>query len=342
VFPASNRYNDEREESRLVAKLYNTNHHEFEVNPNLIDVLPKIIESFDQPFADSSFVPNYYICELARRHVTVALSGLGGDELAGGYERYLGLRLSSSYNRLPAPMRWVSNTLINFLREPKGDSPTVSRLKRFARASGQTPAQTYLDFITSFSSEDCQRLLLPEVATEAKSCYHDEMFRAYFERVKSQDVLNGALYLDMKTYLSGDLLTLTDRMSMAHSLEVRVPYLDHELVEFAATVPPNLKLRGLTKKYLIKKAVEGIIPDQIINKKKKGFSIPLQTWFRGDLRDYVSDILSEERVRRIGLFDARYVSKIIADHQAMTANNESKIIALLTFVLWHEKYITRV
>jgi len=179
------------------------------------------------------------------------------------------------------------------------------------------------------------------VRKETEKYNPQESFLSYFSHAESDNVLNKMLFLDSKTYLPDDLLTLTDKMSMAHSLEVRVPFLDHQLIEFLATVPPQLKIKNLQKKYIHRKAVSKILPREILQKKKKGFSLPLGSWFRKELRGFVQDVLTQDGIDKTGLFDQKYINQILQEHLSCKADHESKIIALLVFVIWYDIYMIR-
>ena len=340
-YPDENKYFDERREAKKVAEKFETQHHEFVIRPDLVDILPKCITYFDEPFADSSFIPNYYISQLTREKVKVALSGLGGDELSAGYVRYLGVILAKYYNKLPSSLKLMIKGLINFLPETSGDNPVISRAKRFVKGAALPAQHSYLEYISAFNQEDLNNLLSGEVRKETEKYNPQERFFSYFSQAESDDMLNKMLFLDSKTYLPDDLLTLTDKMSMAHSLEVRVPFLDHQLIEFLATVPPRLKIKNLQKKYIHKKAVSKILPKEILQKKKKGFSLPLGSWFRKELRGFVQEVLTQEGIEKTGLFNQKYINQILQEHLSYKADHESKIIALLVFIIWYDMYMTR-
>ena len=339
-YPDENKYFDERKEAKKVAEKFKTQHHEFVVKPDLVDILPKCITYFDEPFADSSFIPNYYISQLTREKVKVALSGLGGDELSAGYVRYLGVILAKYYNKLPSSLKLMIKGLINFLPETSGDNPVISRAKRFVKGATLPAQYSYLEYISAFNQEDLNNLFSGEVRKETEKYNPQERFFSYFSQAESDDMLNKMLFLDSKTYLPDDLLTLTDKMSMAHSLEVRVPFLDHQLIEFLATVPPRLKIKNLQKKYIHRKAVSKILPKEILQKKKKGFSLPLGSWFRKELRGFVQEVLTQDGIKKTGLFNQKYINQILQEHLSYKADHESKIMALLVFIIWYDIYMT--
>jgi asparagine synthase (glutamine-hydrolysing) len=323
---------DERVNARTVATRWGTEHHEFIVRPDLADLLPRLVRAFDQPVGDSSAIPNWYLSEMTRQHVKVALSGLGGDEVAAGYERHRGAMLAERFRRLP---RWfasgVLGPIVRGLPDSKRGGPWSGRAKRFVEALGLDLEDRYLSLISAFDAPARARLL-------GRPASSRPAYDAAMAQVRDADPLNRLLFADLKLYLPGDLLTLTDRVSMAHSLEVRVPYLDHKLLEYAATIPPAYKLKGMERKSVLKRAVADLLPDSIMNGRKMGFSVPLTVWFRGALRPFVDELLGVSSLRRAGL-DPDTVRRIVDDHTALRANYDSRIWALLTYVVWHRDFI---
>jgi asparagine synthase (glutamine-hydrolysing) len=331
---------DERPFARAVAERYGTEHHEFVVRPDLTAVIPELVRAFDQPFADSSAIPNWYLSQMTREHVTVALSGLGGDEVAAGYERYRGALLADRVQKVPAPVRRLAAALAEGLPDSRRGSPLAGRLKRFVRTLDLDFDQRYLALITAFQREERAELLTPETQRAIALDEPAALYRRVLTPAATADPLHRALFADLKLYLPGDLLTLTDRMSMAHALEVRVPYLDHRLLEYAATIPSRLKLRGMERKHLLKRAVADLLPTSVLARRKMGFSVPLTVWFRAELRPFVEDELSADHVRAAGVFHYPAVRRILDEHFACRANHDNQIWALLTFMLWHKSYLT--
>lgn len=333
---------DEREEARLVAERFHTDHHEFVIRPDVREIIPAVVQAFDEPFADSSAIPNYYISRLTRQHVTVALSGLGGDEVSGGYERYLGVLLAERYRRVP---RLVRDRLVAPLVRSFPDSARgawgVDRAKRFIEGIDCEPAERYERYVSAFTPAELRRLLRSGIVGTGGNGGEAAEVGRVFRSLAGVDILTRMLFTDLALYIPDDLLVLTDRMSMAHALEVRVPFLDHPLLEFVATLPSHLKLRGFTKKYLLKRAFADLLPGEILTRKKKGFSLPLSVWFRGDLRDYLTDWLAPGVVRRLELLDERVVARLLDEHLRGRHNHENKLWALLIFVIWHELYMRR-
>jgi len=331
---------DERIYSRKVSEIFHTKHREFIIRPDIIDVLPKIIDQCDEPVGDASVIPSYYLSKYVRQHVTVALSGLGGDELCGGYERYLGALMADYYNRLPSFFREkINDYLINLPDSPSGNQ-FPQRLKRFAMYASYPLKNRYYHFIGKFSDNEKDKLFdgLERKEMDMESGY--KIYDQYWEKSMNLDELRKLLMVDKDTFLVDDLLALTDRVSMAHSLEVRVPFLDHVLMEYFWNIPSKYKIKGLSKKYLLKKAAEKILPKEIIYRKKKGFSIPLAVWFRDSLKEYVKEILNEQNLKDTGMINRKYVERIIEEHGSGKTNHDEKIYMLISFVIWYKKYFS--
>lgn len=342
-FEAGETIGDERPFARTVASQFHTDHSEYVYEDparQVGDMLPAIIRSFDEPFADSSVIPNYLISEAARKYVTVALSGTGGDELFAGYERYRGSLLAERYRALPQCIRrGLLNRLIGILPDVPAAGLWIDRLKRFSESADLPLEDRYQGYVSAFSEREKTNLFsgdLLQSLSQARS-YVSPLAMEKVERCT--DPLDWILSADMETYLPDDELRKTDRLSMWHSLEVRVPFLDHRLVEFVATIPAQYKLHRWRKKYVLIEALKGILPPAILGRRKQGFSIPLANWLRGPLRDLVRSYLSEEVVRDVGWFDARSVAKLVEEHERRVCNHESKIWVLLMFMLWHQTYM---
>ena len=334
-------FEDERKYARMVAARYGTRHREFEVRPELSGLVETIVRSFDEPFADDSTIPSYFVCKIAREHVTVALSGLGGDEAFCGYERYLGFHLSQSFNRLPGFLRTnILAPLVERLPESASGGYRVNHLKRFVRSAAEDEGRRYLGFVRKVGPAYRDQLF----GTGGRR-YHDasvaaeDRFLAHFRGAKADDPLDRVFYCDVKTYLPDDILALTDRLSMCHSLEVRVPFLDHVLFELAATIPSEMKIKWHRKKYLLKKALKDVLPGPVLTHKKQGFVGPMPRWLRGELREYVSDVLSPRRLDAHGLFDGKTVTRVLSDHFEGRETNDTLIWALVVFQTWYDLYL---
>ncbi len=327
---------DETEDARRVAKLFQTEHHELIVKPDVREIAEWMATFFDEPFSNSSAIPNYYVCKMARKEVTVALSGLGGDEIAVGYPRHLGLQLARYYHLLP---QWVREkmlpNIVQHIPEPGKDSRITERLKRFVKSGSGDLCQNYMGYMTYLSDEDRRKLYTANMYG-ASNGYTDATFDNYFNRYPSAPLINRAAFTDIKIDLPENLLALTDRMSMAVSLEVRVPFLDIELMQFMAALPAKYKTKGLQNKYFLKKSFSDILPNEVLYKKKQGFSIPLAMWFRERLKPFVQEILSPERVAATEVLNAQYVQVLLDEHFRQKNNHYRTIWSLIIFVLWHE------
>ncbi len=330
---------DERVYARELAERYETEHTEFEMSPDIRDLVPRLVRAFDHPCANSTAVPTWFLCEETRAHVTVALSGLGGDEVAGGYERYRGALLGERLSWLPEPLvRGLIRPLAACLPDPKSGRQWAQRLKRFT-ASLSLPFDTrYFELICHQNRASREALLTARAREAIASEEPRHIYERYVAEVAEADALHRALYADLKLYLPGDLLTLMDRVSMAHSLEVRVPFLDHQLLEYAATVPAHFKVRGMRLKHVLKEVGRDLLPDGFINRRKMGFSAPLAVWFRGALRSYVEEVLAPAELARADVFQPEAVRNILDRHFSRSENLDNQIWALIAFTVWHREY----
>jgi asparagine synthase (glutamine-hydrolysing) len=333
-------FDDERKYARMVATRYRANHREAEVRPDVTGTIDHIVRSFDEPFADDSTVPSYFVCKTAREHVTVALSGLGGDEAFCGYERYLGFDLARHFERVPEFVRsLLLDPVVSWLPESRSGGSRVNHLKRFVRSAAGDNARRYLGMAAKVSTRYRERLF-----AAGGRRYHDAMvaaedrFLAHYRRARAEDPLDRVFYCDVKTYLCDDILALTDRLSMCHSLEVRVPFLDHQLFEFTATIPADMKMRWFRKKRLLKKALADLLPRPVLDHRKQGFVGPMPHWLRNDLRNHALAVLSPRQLSRHGIFASDTVSQILADHFAGRETNDSLIWALIVFQAWFDAY----
>jgi len=335
-FEGEDRFYNELPYASLIAREFATDHHEIIVRPEVSELLPRLIWHLDEPIADSAFLTTYLVSRLARESVTVILSGVGGDELFGGYRRYLGNSLMRYYRLLPKALRSTAiPALLAQLPQDRnaGWKNNVRYAAAFAKAAGLDPVSRYLSFVQVFSPEIRAQLLngnAGSTGVEAASL----ALRQCFERCAGTDGLSQIIYADIKTSLADDLLALTDKMSMAASIECRAPFMDHELVELTARMPSSLKVRGLTMKYLLKKVIEPWLPREIIHRKKRGFGAPVGSWLRGDLENLVDETLSESQVRRRGFFQWETVQSLITSHRRQQMDYTDGLLALICFELW--------
>jgi asparagine synthase (glutamine-hydrolysing) len=342
-YGAEDDYYNELSFAKTVAKAFGTDHHEIIVRPDVSDLLPKLIWHLDEPIADSACMTTYLVSRLARESVKVILSGVGGDELFGGYRRYLGNSLQRFYRLLPGPVRrsWLPSLL---KRVPQDRGSAWKDYARYAAAFVKTaelgPVERYMSYVTVLSPQVQRELLNKEQGPGADGdSSAAETLQKYFARRPEDDDLNRIFYTDIKTSLPDDLLALTDRMSMAASIECRAPFVDYELVELASRIPASLKIRGFTMKYLLKKAVAPWLPREVIERKKRGFGAPVGAWMRQELQPLVSELLSEDQVRRRGLMHWPAVENMLKAHQEQRSDYSDHIFALISLEIWCRAYL---
>jgi asparagine synthase (glutamine-hydrolysing) len=317
--------------ARRVASHTGTQHHELILGPGDVPGLDEMVRYLDEPFGDASAIPTYAVSRLAARHVKVVLSGDGGDELFGGYTRYL-VEARERRRRLPWPARRLLAVASRII-------PDGMRGRNFTRHFALAGFDRYLDAGTMFRADDRRRLFRSDVLSAIGDDDPLDEERRYLSRVEG-DWLSAAQYLDVKSYLPLDILTKVDRMSMAVSLEARVPLLDHRVVEFAATIPPELQVKNGVPKYILKRAMDGILPPDIIERPKHGFEVPLERWFRGDLSATLREVLLSDRTRRRGIFDVDHIARMI-EWQRRGRSLYLHLWTLLTFELWCRQTLDR-
>jgi asparagine synthase (glutamine-hydrolysing) len=318
-----------------VAARFGTDHHEKIAEINALQLLPKIISGFDEPFADSSAIPTYLVSEFARRDVKVVLSGDGGDELFSGYLWTRKEAWLEQYRRAPLSVRnAIAHFFLKDTYRPLRETGWKSLVERFVYDAGLSPWESFARRSMCFQPWMKKELLQPWVQEEVKSETSLELFRLYFERGETFSVMNRLLYLDSKIYLPDDLLTKVDRMSMLHSLEVRVPLLDHQLIETINTIPHSLKLRGRTTKWILKQAMKGLLPDSVLGQRKQGFSIPLGPWFQGKLADAARRLFQEKKSFTGRYVRPEYVDWMLGEHQKGKQRFGAQLYTLLVLELW--------
>ncbi|MBN1203278.1 MAG: asparagine synthase (glutamine-hydrolyzing) [Anaerolineae bacterium] len=325
---------DETAHARRVATLLDTDHHEFIVEPDAISLLPLLVWHHDQPFADSSAIPTYLVSKLTREHVTVALTGDGGDELFAGYERFHAAALAARYRRLPGMVRAGIRAGVGLLPDATSYRGVAQRARRFVLGADMAPADAYFSWVRLFD-DGWIADLLPDGAGDPTPTAH---FAALFDPADRRDLTAQLLDVNLTTYLPDDLLIKTDRASMAPSLEARAPFLDHVLVELAARIPSNLKLHGGVTKAILKQAAVGLLPDDIIHRKKHGFGVPVGRWFREGLPDYAREILLDPGTLARGIFHKSAVQRMLDEHTSGGRNHGQRIWTLLTFEWWHRLF----
>jgi len=322
----------ELDEARFVAGTLGIVHRDMVARPDAASLLPVMTYQADEPFADTSMIPTYLLSEFTRRHVTVSLSGDGGDELFGGYETYVADTLHHLTRRVPAPLvRSIATIADHFVPVSFAKVSADYKLRQFLSGHGYSDARAHYHWRTIFSEDEKRQLLSPPIWREV-SC-HDpfEEFQRFDRDVKGCHYLNRASYVDIKTWLADDILVKVDRASMAHGLEVRAPFLDHRVVEFAASLPADWKLRGLRKKFVLKASQAGRLPDRTIHRRKQGFNAPVSHWLMSALSQRVEQLAG---TGGSDLFDARFVRQLWDDHLQRRRDNGLKLLVLINFQLW--------
>ncbi|MFQ5830303.1 MAG: asparagine synthase (glutamine-hydrolyzing) [Candidatus Methylomirabilia bacterium] len=330
---------DELPHARLVARRFETDHHEEILEPNVADLLPTVVDHFDEPFADSSAIPTFVVAQATARHVKVALSGIGGDETFAGYPRYLGVRLSERYSRLP---RWVRKytraAALRLMRESEASRNWGDWVRRFVTGADRPLPDRYIGWMRFFSEPDLTRLATPALR-ERWGADVESPYRTAFASHGHGDPMDGAWRLDLGSYLPDDLLVMADRMSMAHSLELRAPFCDHHVIEESLSISPPLKLPGLRLKGLLKTAFGDVLPPPVLSHRKQGFMIPIGRWLRTDLREVMEDLLSSDRVRARGLFVPAAVEQLKHEHLSRTGTHSDRLWTLMIAELWMRRYL---
>jgi asparagine synthase (glutamine-hydrolysing) len=323
---------NESQFAQMVADRYRTNHHVETVRSDDFDLVDTLAHLYDEPYADSSAIPTYRVCQLARKRVTVALSGDGGDESFGGYRRYrMHLMEERMRAALPAGLRRPVFGLLGRLY-PKADwAPRMLRAKTTFQGMARTSVEAYFHSISIFRGQMRDQLFSPAMRRALGGYDAQDVFERHAARAGTDDALSLIQYLDLKTYLVGDINTKVDRASMAHSLEVREPLMDHQLVEWLATLPPSLKIQGNEGKYLFKKSLEAKLPSDVLYRPKMGFAVPLARWFRGPLKQRLRDAVLGERLAATGWFNRPYLEHLVQGHQSGQWDYSAPLWTLLMF-----------
>jgi asparagine synthase (glutamine-hydrolysing) len=327
---------DETRFARQIAARFVTEHHEFVVEPQVVDLVDDLVWHHDQPFGDSSAIPTYLVSKLARQHVTVALTGDGGDELFAGYDRFQAAVLAGLYDRLPEVAHRAIDGALGYLPESAEYGGLIRNANRFARAAHLPLSERYLSWVRYVPAEWVEALRGAEAEREIQVHYQAEFSPP--DGADKSDVIAQLLYVNSRTYLPDDLLVKADRSSMAASLEARSPFLDHQLVQFVANIPSEFKLRRGTSKYILKRALRGVLPDKVIDRKKHGFGVPVGAWFRGDLSSYMRGVLLGERSLGRGIWRGEALQEMIKAHLSGKADLGYALWTMLTFELWMQRY----
>jgi asparagine synthase (glutamine-hydrolysing) len=330
---------DESRYARQVAQHLGTDHHELTLEPSmLLELIPKLPTLLDEPLGDASIIPTYLLSAFTRRHVKVALGGDGGDELFAGYPTVQAHRLAGYYNRAPRLLRkGLIEPVVGRLPVSRANLSFDFRAKRFVSGAAHPVHERHRRWMGSFTAEERTVLLSSDVRDRLAAGGHVKL--AELDGAELRDPINQVLLMDMRLYLENDILVKLDRASMMASLEGRVPLLNNDFVEYATRLPLTMKLRGLRSKFLLKRALRGLLPDSILNRPKKGFGIPVADWFRGPLKEQMLSVLSAERIARKGFFDGAAVAALVGDHLAGRRDNRKQLWTLFVFELWHDGYV---
>jgi len=332
---------DDARWARQVGQLLETDYHETTLKPDVASLLPFLVRHMEMPVIDMA-ISSYLVSKQARETLTVMLSGMGGDEVFAGYPRQLAMKLARALDPVPTAVR--RPLMRAFAEALPGGRPgrftaPLRNAKKFARSAAREFEERYLGYGTYFDDEGKQRLYGDGLREATRGLDPYERHRFYFERARRAEPLNRLLYVDMKTFLPCLNLAYTDKTSMAATLEVRVPLINHELVELAARIPARWKLRGFKRKYILKRAAESLLPREVVWRKKAGFGAPVRAWLRGPLRPLVAEMLSEERVRRRGLFRPEEVARVVEANLSGREDYSLQVLQLLTLEMWHEIFI---
>jgi len=328
---------DERAYARMVAARYGTDHHELVVTSSALDVLPSLTWHFDEPFADSSAIPTFYVARMSSQHVTVVLTGDGGDESFGGYQRYLAMAMTGRIP-VPVPVQPGLRRLGSALAVAGEQRSRMRRVGRLLEALGHPPSRRYARFVSYFTPEQKIQLYTDELREQLAAVDSYLLLDRAFATSRARTPVGKIMDVDINTYLPGDLLAKVDITTMACSLEARSPFLDHHLMEWAAGLPAQLKIRQGTTKFLLKQAMAPWLPPELISRGKQGFSVPLAAWLRTDFRGLARDVLTDATARSRGLFRPKAIAGMLAEHD-QGCDHASRLWALIQFELWHRAFV---
>ncbi len=328
--------------ARIIAKTFNTEHHEFIIKPDAVELTENLLNYLDEPFGDFSIFPTYLVSKMAREFVTVVLSGDGGDELFAGYDTYIADKMYLRYLKLPPFLRnGLLKKMMNLIPPSSKKKGLINKVKRFVEGTALPEDLRHVRWMIFLQEAEKEQLYHPNMRSGIFEKDSYRFIRNHFQNIAyhKQDETNQQLYVDIKTYLVDDILVKVDRMSMATSLEARVPFLDYRFVELCASIPSHLKLNGRKTKYILKKSMEDLLPREILYRGKEGFSIPIKNWLKKELKPMMTDVLSAEKINREGFFDSQYVEKLKTEHIKGIKNHSHRLWALMVFGKWYELYM---
>jgi len=325
--------------ARRVAEWVGADHHEFIVRPDAMEILPLLVEHYGEPYADSSAVPTYYVARETRKHVTVALNGDGGDESFAGYERYAAMQLAENYRKVPEFVRKSVNAGVGLIPTSELSRSRLRSGKRFLEAASLPKVDRYLRWVSIFDAGAKSSLYSDAFKSETTSGYAKSLLEPWFVRANGSGSVDASLLADLMTYLPNDLLVKVDIATMAVSLEARSPFLDHHVIEFAASLPEKFKLRGLTTKYLLKKVLRKLLPSENLDRRKMGFGVPIGHWFRGKMQPFLREVVLSEKALNRGLFKPETVRQLIDQHTEGKRDYSHQLWTLLMLELWFQRFI---
>jgi len=329
---------DERKYARELADRYQIKYKECTVQPDFESIAMEVIDAFDEPFSDDSVIPSYYVSKVASQSVKVVLSGLGGDELFGGYQRYRGFFLSSLYQSIPGFVhRNIIDPLVQRIPEPRNGGDRIDHIKRFSAFAHLPAAQRYAGYITATGIDERRKLYGSEISEQVDFEQTEALVTDHFNRCDSDDMLDKVFYTDFKTYLPEDILALSDRISMWHSLEVRVPLVDHELVELAARMPARLKVGTREGKLVLKRLAERYIPKEMIYHRKQGFEAPMGAWLKDEMYDYANTLFNNQGAGD-RLIDSGYLRNRLVEHRQGLRKNNKLLFSAIVLRLWADRF----
>jgi asparagine synthase (glutamine-hydrolysing) len=330
---------DESKYASQVSQFLGTEHYEQQMTPSdLLHIVPNLPDILDEPMADASILPTYLLSKFTREYVTVALGGDGGDELFAGYPTYLAHKFARQYERFSGNLHPAIHFLGNLLPVSDNNISFDFKVKKFLSGIGYPDGIRNSIWLGSFTFPGIEKVVSSEILNHFDRIRLVEEISSYEETFPIKDLTTLLQYLDLKLYLQESILVKVDRASMACSLEVRAPFLDYELVEFVMGLPAELKLKGFTSKYVLKKAMKNLLPKEVIQRKKKGFGVPIAKWVKGPLRELFEELLSPERIRREGFLNPEYVTTLLQDHLMNKKDNRKQLWTLLVWELWVSRY----
>jgi asparagine synthase (glutamine-hydrolysing) len=326
--------------ARRVAEHVGADHHEFIVRPDAVEVLPMLVEHYGEPYADSSAVPTYYVARETRKHVTVALNGDGGDESFAGYERYIAMGLTEKYRLLPSFVREsVIREMVNMIPTSPTKKSRVKSAQRLLEVVSRPKVNRYMHWMSVFNDETKQPLYSDSFKQQTSQGSATGVLERWFKEANGIGIVDTMLLTDQMTYLPNDLLVKVDIATMAVSLEARSPFLDHHVIEFAAQLPENLKLRRLTSKYLLKKVLRQLLPSENLTRRKMGFGVPIGHWFRGKMQPFLREVLLSEKSLQRGMFKPEAVRQMVELHTRAERDYSHQLWTLLMLELWFQRFI---